>query len=450
MNIQMQPQNQTQTNFQNNASESSKVLRFITAGSVDDGKSTLIGRLLYDTKAVFEDQIRAIENSKHKRTVGEKIDFSLLTDGLESEREQGITIDVAYRYFSTAKRKFIVADAPGHEQYTRNMVTGASNSDAAIILIDITRIDWQQDIVELLAQTKRHSNIVHLLGLQHIIVAVNKIDLIDYAQHAFDKVVQAYQQLAQQIGINAKLHFVPISALNGDNIVHKSPYTNWFTGQTLLEILEQIPIELHPHHHKAAAFSVQYVMRQDGSHLNDFRGYMGRLESGNIKILQTPQGQTVHIQNIFIAGGTAVNEAESGQSLTITLSHDIDISRGDILIEQTNTNSGSGAHFLQAQKQFQAKICWLDHAPNHQGKYLFRHTHSQIACKIQAIHDVLDIHTLAQHQNISNLNTNDIARIEIQLQKTLPLCAFEEHHAFGSFILIDEVTHRTVAAGFIL
>ncbi len=427
---------------------SSKVLRFITAGSVDDGKSTLIGRLLYDTKAVFEDQILAIENSKHKRTIGEKIDFSLLTDGLESEREQGITIDVAYRYFSTTKRKFIVADAPGHEQYTRNMVTGASNSDAAIILIDITRINWQDVGVELLAQTKRHTNIVHLLGLQHIIVAVNKIDLIDYTQQAFDNVVQAYKKLATHIGIQAQLHFVPISALNGDNIVYSSHHTQWFKGYTLLDILESIPLELHPHQQQPAAFSVQYVMRQDGSHLSDFRGYMGVLESGTIKTgqtIQTNQGQTASIAHIFIVGGNSVTEAESGQSLTITLSQDIDISRGDILVEQSDNT-----HFLRQQKECQAKICWLDHTPNHQGKYLFRHAHNQISCKIQAIQEVLDINTLEQHKNIANLNANDIALIDIKLQKPLQLCAFNQHHALGSFILIDEVTHRTVAAGFIL
>lgn len=252
------------------------VLRFITAGSVDDGKSTLIGRLLYDSKAVLSDQLSALSRAKNKRTVGDEIDLSLLTDGLEAEREQGITIDVAYRYFATAKRKFIIADTPGHEQYTRNMVTGASTAHAAIILIDPTRVTVENGVTQLLPQTKRHSAIVKLLGLQHVIVAINKMDLVDYSEATFNLIREAYVELARQLGLE-DVRFVPVSALKGDNIVGASERMPWYAGEALLDVLEQLPVAQATG--EALRFPVQWVARQDGSSADDFRGYMGRILS---------------------------------------------------------------------------------------------------------------------------------------------------------------------------
>ena len=255
------------------------VLRFITAGSVDDGKSTLIGRLLYDSKAVLSDQLSAISRAKNKRTVGDEIDLSLLTDGLEAEREQGITIDVAYRYFATAKRKFIIADTPGHEQYTRNMVTGASTAHAAIILVDATRVTFVDGVAQLLPQTKRHSAIVKLLGLQHVIVAINKMDLVDYSETRFNEIRDAYVELARQLGIT-NVRFVPVSALKGDNIVTASERMPWYAGEPLLDLLEALPVTQPTD--QALRFPVQWVARQDGSQADDFRGYMGRVEAGEV------------------------------------------------------------------------------------------------------------------------------------------------------------------------
>jgi len=261
------------------------VLRFITAGSVDDGKSTLIGRLLYDSKAVLSDQLSALSRAKNKRTVGDEIDLSLLTDGLEAEREQGITIDVAYRYFATVKRKFIVADTPGHEQYTRNMVTGASTADAAIILVDATRVTYDAaGAAQLLPQTKRHSAIVRLLGLQHVIVAINKMDLVDFSEQRFNEIRQAYVLLARQLGLSDVI-FVPVSALKGDNLVTASEAMPWYAGEPLLSILETLPAR--DEHAGALRFPVQWVARQDGNQADDFRGYMGRIESGEIAVGQT-------------------------------------------------------------------------------------------------------------------------------------------------------------------
>lgn len=257
------------------------VLRFITAGSVDDGKSTLIGRLLYDSKAVLSDQLSALSRAKNKRTVGDEIDLSLLTDGLEAEREQGITIDVAYRYFATAKRKFIIADTPGHEQYTRNMVTGASTAHAAIILIDATRVTFENGVAQLLPQTKRHSAIVKLLGLQHVIVAINKMDLVDYSEARFNEIRDAYVTLAQQLGLQDVL-FVPVSALKGDNIVTASEKMPWYAGELLLDVLELLPVASDLG--TALRFPVQWVARQDGSSADDFRGYMGRIEAGEVNV----------------------------------------------------------------------------------------------------------------------------------------------------------------------
>ena len=283
------------------------LLRFITAGSVDDGKSTLIGRLLFDSKGIFADQLDAISRARHKRTVGDTVDLSLLTDGLEAEREQGITIDVAYRYFATPKRKFIIADTPGHEQYTRNMVTGASTADAVIILIDVSKVKLGDDgSVDLLIQTKRHSTIAHLLQIEHVIVAVNKMDLINYDQTTYDRIISAYQQFAKQLGLKA-IHAIPLSALTGDNVVTPSDNMPWYQGPTLIDLLESISV-YDEEHNSAFRFPVQLVARHNGHEANDFRGYMGRIEAGTVskgdKLLVQPGGQTATVKEILTLDGS--------------------------------------------------------------------------------------------------------------------------------------------------
>ncbi|MFP4905156.1 sulfate adenylyltransferase subunit 1, partial [Paraburkholderia sp. BR14261] len=366
------------------------VLRFITAGSVDDGKSTLIGRLLYDSKAVLSDQLSALSRAKNKRTVGDEIDLSLLTDGLEAEREQGITIDVAYRYFATAKRKFIIADTPGHEQYTRNMVTGASTAHAAIILIDPTRVTVENGVTQLLPQTKRHSAIVKLLGLQHVIVAINKMDLVDYSEATFNLIREAYVVLARQLGLT-DVRFVPVSALKGDNIVAASERMPWYAGEPLLDVLEQLPLAQATG--EALRFPVQWVARQDGSSADDFRGYMGRVEAGEVKlgdaISVLPAGRSATVAEIIapVPGGTAqVDRAFAGQTVTIRLAEDVDVSRGDTFVP--------AADAAQPAKKLEADLCWFDDEPlSPQRKYLLKQTTSTVFAKIGAVKQVLDVHT---------------------------------------------------------
>ncbi|RZL46445.1 MAG: sulfate adenylyltransferase, partial [Variovorax sp.] len=297
------------------------LLRFITAGSVDDGKSTLIGRLLFDSKGIFADQLDAMSRARHKRTVGDAIDLSLLTDGLEAEREQGITIDVAYRYFATPKRKFIIADTPGHEQYTRNMVTGASTADAVIILIDVSKVKLGDDgSVDLLIQTKRHSTIAHLLQIEHVVVAVNKMDLVDYDQTVYDRIVGAYQEFAQQLGLK-DIRPIPLSALAGDNVVKKSDKLAWYEGPTLIELLESLTV-YDESHDDPLRFPVQLVARHDGHQANDFRGYMGRIEAGKVsigdKLVVQPGGQSATVKDIVTLDGS-LQSAAVGQSVTLLL-----------------------------------------------------------------------------------------------------------------------------------
>ncbi len=422
------------------------VLRFITAGSVDDGKSTLIGRLLYDSKAVLSDQLSALSRAKNKRTVGDEIDLSLLTDGLEAEREQGITIDVAYRYFATAKRKFIIADTPGHEQYTRNMVTGASTAHAAIILIDATRVTFEDGVAQLLPQTKRHSAIVKLLGLQHVIVAINKMDLVDYSEARFDEIRDAYVTLARQLGI-ANVRFVPVSALKGDNIVSASERMPWYAGEPLLDVLEALPLELPTG--DALRFPVQWVARQDGASADDFRGYMGRVEAGEVKLGDTitvlPAGREATVAEIIapVPGGTApVDRAFAGQTVTIRLGEDVDVSRGDTFV-----HAGENA---QPAKKLEADLCWFDEEPlSLQRKYLLKQTTSTVFAKIGAIKEVLDVHTLSHAIDRHDLAMNDIGRVSLTLQKPLLCDAYDVHQGTGAFVLIDEATHHTVAAGMI-
>ncbi|MEX3938658.1 sulfate adenylyltransferase subunit 1 [Paraburkholderia sp. BR10937] len=422
------------------------VLRFITAGSVDDGKSTLIGRLLYDSKAVLSDQLSALSRAKNKRTVGDEIDLSLLTDGLEAEREQGITIDVAYRYFATAKRKFIIADTPGHEQYTRNMVTGASTAHAAIILIDPTRVTVENGVTQLLPQTKRHSAIVKLLGLQHVIVAINKMDLVDYSEATFNLIREAYVALARQLGLN-DVRFVPVSALKGDNIVAASERMPWYAGEPLLDVLEQLPVAQATG--EALRFPVQWVARQDGSSADDFRGYMGRVEAGEVKlgdaITVLPAGRSATVAEIIapVPGGTAqVDRAFAGQTVTIRLAEDVDVSRGDTFVP--------AADAAQPAKKLEADLCWFDDEPlSPQRKYLLKQTTSTVFAKIGAVKQVLDVHTLSHATDRHELAMNDIGRVALSLQKPLVCDLYDANPGTGAFVLIDEATHHTVAAGMI-
>jgi sulfate adenylyltransferase subunit 1 len=422
------------------------VLRFITAGSVDDGKSTLIGRLLYDSKAVLSDQLSALSRAKNKRTVGDEIDLSLLTDGLEAEREQGITIDVAYRYFATAKRKFIIADTPGHEQYTRNMVTGASTAHAAIILVDATRVTFENGEAQLLPQTKRHSAIVKLLGLQHVIVAINKMDLVEYSETRFNEIRDAYVALARQLGI-ADVRFVPVSALKGDNIVSASERMAWYAGEPLLDLLESLPVALPSD--QSLRFPVQWVARQDGSQADDFRGYMGRVEAGEVRVGDSitvlPANRQATVAEIIapVPGGVGqIDRAFAGQTVTIRLAEDVDVSRGDTFV--------AAASHVEPAKKLEADLCWFDEEPlSPQRKYLLKQTTNTVFARIGAVKQVLDVHTLSHSVDRATLAMNDIGRVALTLQKPIVADAYDTHQGTGAFVLIDEATHHTVAAGMI-
>jgi sulfate adenylyltransferase subunit 1 len=419
------------------------LLRFITAGSVDDGKSTLIGRLLFDSKGIFADQLDAMSRSKHKRTVGDTVDLSLLTDGLEAEREQGITIDVAYRYFATPKRKFIIADTPGHEQYTRNMVTGASTADAVIILIDVSKVKLREDGgVDLLIQTKRHSTIAHLLQIEHVVVAVNKMDLIDYDQATYERIVKAYQEFAATLGLK-DITPIPLSALTGDNVVDASEKMAWYQGPTLIELLESLSV-YDESHHAPFRFPVQLVARHNGHEANDFRGYMGRIEAGKVsvgdKLVVQPSGQSATVKDIVTLEGSH-QSAVVGQSVTLLLEEYLDISRGDLL-----AGAEQPATLL---KTLNADVCWMSDEPlDLRRKYWIKHGTKQTGAKITAIDTLLDINTQQRHP-AQGLKLNDIARISLNVQQPLAADAYADIRATGAFILIDEVTHQTVAAGMI-
>ena len=419
-------------------------LRFITAGSVDDGKSTLIGRLLYDSKALLTDQIKTLNAGKEKGNK-EAIDFSILTDGLEAEREQGITIDVAYRYFSTAKRKFIIADTPGHEQYTRNMVTGASTASAAIVLIDASQLNFNEKPLQLLPQTKRHSAILRQLNCPHILAAVNKMDLLDYSEEKFNAIVEAYRQLAARLGLK-EVHFVPVSALLGDNLVYASESTPWYQGEPLLTILENLPsVDEVSHSNADFYFPVQLVVRQDADKADDFRGYQGRIERGSVQLGQTiriePNGLTAKVTEIITPKGE-VTQAVAGEVITLRLDRDIDISRGDLFVDESSP--------LTPQKQLEATICWFDERPlNTARKYLLKHGTQTVFAKISEIESVLNVHTLEQESGATALKMNDIARVRLSLQKPIVATTYEENIAGGAFILVDEATYNTVAAGMI-
>lgn len=417
------------------------LLRFITAGSVDDGKSTLIGRLLYDSKSIFVDQLSAVSKSKHNRSYDNSVDLSLLTDGLEAEREQGITIDVAYRYFATPRRKYIIADTPGHEQYTRNMVTGASTAHAAIILVDAGKLDFSTaGEIELLAQTKRHSALVALLNVKHIIVAVNKMDLIDFDEAKYNRAVASYAALAQRVGIK---HFtpIPLSALKGDNVVHASDAMPWFKGAALLELLDTLEVPDESVH--AFRFPVQQVVRHDGNKIDDFRGYAGRIESGLIRVGDTvtiqPQNRETTITGIHTFDGERF-EAYAGLSVTLSIADNIDISRGDWI--------NTAATPAEVSKTRAADICWFsDEELNLSRKYLIKHGTRTIAARINAIDYKLDIHALEERKAATDVQMNEIARVNVQLQHALPMDAYSDVKAGGAFIVIDEASNQTMAAG---
>ncbi len=415
------------------------LLRFITAGSVDDGKSTLIGRLLYDSKTLMSDQLSSL-------TVGETPDFASLTDGLEAEREQGITIDVAYRYFATPKRKFIVADTPGHEQYTRNMVTGASTADAAIVLVDASRVNFSEQGAELLVQTKRHSAILQLLGCQHVLVAVNKLDLLDFSEARYREIVAAYQKIADALGI-AKFYPVPISALAGDNVVDLSERTPWYDGKPLLGLLEDLPLAQAQEDHRPTIFPVQRVLRQDGSKADDFRGYQGRIEQGQLRVGDRlriePQGQVGTVQAIYGLNGEQ-SVAGNGENITLTLVEDIDLSRGEVLVAE--------ADGPVAERNLYAALCWLDALPlNPARRYLLKQTSNTVIAKSRGVDFLLDPNSLLQSKaDAPVMKTNDIGRVRLIVQQPIVSTTYAQNRKTGAFILMDESSNQTVAAGMIV
>jgi sulfate adenylyltransferase subunit 1 len=433
--------------YQDDPSGKASLLRFITAGSVDDGKSTLIGRLLYDSKGIFADQLAAVSRSRHKRTVGDTIDLSLLTDGLEAEREQGITIDVAYRYFATPKRKFIIADTPGHEQYTRNMVTGASTADAAIILVDASKVKLREDGgVDLLTQSKRHSIIAKLLRIKHVIVAVNKMDLVEYDRNVYDRIVAAYGELAASLGLK-DITTIPLSALAGANVVVRSEHTPWYEGPTLIELLESLAVS-DDAHTAPLRFPVQLVARHNGHAANDFRGYMGRIESGKVavgdRLVVQPSGRTATVKNILTFDGP-LQTAVAGQSVTLLLNEYVDVSRGDLL-----AGSDQPATLL---KQVQADVCWMADEPlDLRRKYWIKHGTRSTIAQVKTIDWILDVNTQQRHRidgAAEGLKLNDIARVTLSVQQPLAADAYEDVRATGTFILIDLITHQTCMVGMI-
>ena len=411
------------------------LLRFTTAGSVDDGKSTLIGRLLYDSKAIFEDQLEAIEKTSEQRGKG-YVDLSLLTDGLRAEREQGITIDVAYRYFATPKRKFIIADTPGHIQYTRNMVTGASTANLAIILVDA-----RNGIVE---QTCRHAFIASLLQIKHIIICINKMDLVNYSQEVFEKIKEDFTDFSSKLLV-PDIQYIPISALLGDNIVDKSKNMDWYQGGTLLYTLENVNLG-SDFNHVDSRFPVQYVIRPQNDKYHDFRGYAGRVEGGVFKpgdeVLALPSGFSTKIKSIESIDGN-LEEAFAPMSVTITLEDDIDISRGDMIVKPSNQP--------KVGQDVDLMICWLNEKKLQlNGKYTIRHTTKEARCIVKDIRYKVNINTLHRIEDDKSIGLNDIGRIQIRTTQPLFFDSYRKNRSTGSIILIDEFTNETVGAGMII
>jgi sulfate adenylyltransferase subunit 1 len=412
-----------------------ELLRFTTAGSVDDGKSTLIGRLLFDSKAIFSDQLEAIEiaSKRHGET---GINLALLTDGLRAEREQGITIDVAYRYFATPKRKFIIADTPGHIQYTRNMVTGASTANVAIILIDA-----RNGVVE---QTIRHAYIAALLQIPHIVVCINKMDLVAYNEEIFEQIRLKFEGVTARLNV-LDVRFVPISALNGDNVVDRSKEMNWYKGPTLMYLLENIHIA-NDQNLIDPRFAVQYIIRPYKEEFHDYRGYAGRVAGGifnlNDKIVVLPSGLTSSIKSIDTFNGP-IEKAFSPQSITIQLEDDIDVSRGDMIVKPEN--------MPQVSQDIELMLCWLNEKPLVAGsKYLVRHTTNEVRCVVKEIVFKENLNTLEEDYNDKVINVNDIARVKIRTTKPLIYDSYRKNRTTGSLVLINEGTNETVGAGMVV
>jgi sulfate adenylyltransferase subunit 1 len=411
-----------------------ELLRFTTAGSVDDGKSTLIGRLLYDSKSIFQDQLNSIKVSSKKKGLNE-IDLSLLTDGLKDEREQGITIDVAYRYFNTPNRKFIIADTPGHIQYTRNMVTGASTANAALILIDA-----RNGVVE---QTKRHSYIASLLQIPHVLVCVNKMDLVEYRQKEFEKIKEQYKDFAAKLDIR-DFDFIPISALKGDNVVNRSMNMNWYNGPTLLHSLENIPVA-NDINHIDFRFPVQTILRPHTDEYHDFRGYAGRISSGILRIgdeiTALPSQLQSRVKKIHF-GKKDLKEAYAPQSISVELEDDIDISRGDMIVKTTNQPENS--------QEIDAMICWMgENQMRLNSKYGIQHSTRLGRAIIKEIIYVVDLNELNRIEGQTSIQKNDIARIKIKTTTPLFFDSYRKNRNTGSFIIIDESTNNTIGAGMI-
>lgn len=409
----------------------SELLRFTTAGSVDDGKSTLIGRLLYDSKSIYQDQYEQIKQASERR--GEDINLALLTDGLKSEREQGITIDVAYRYFATPKRKFIIADTPGHIQYTRNMVTGASSANAALVLIDA-----RKGVVE---QTKRHAIIASLLQIPHIVVCINKMDLVDFDESVYNKIQDDFEKFAAKLDV-IDVHFIPISALLGDNVVHRSKNTPWFDGPTLMYYLENVHIA-SDHNFIDVRFPVQFVIRPYKEEYHDYRGYAGRIAGGIMKkgdeVMLLPSGFNSKIQKIQGPAGEQ-EQAFPSESVTILLEDDFDLSRGDMIVRANNSP--------EVTQDIEVMLVWFDGnkplQPN--GKYGLMHTTQNIRCVVKEIRYRLDINSLHREQDGVEINMNDVARVVLRTTKPIFVDPYRKNRITGSLILIDEATNNTVGA----
>ena len=415
-----------------------ELLRFSTAGSVDDGKSTLIGRLLYDSKSIFEDQLQAVEEASNSRG-NEDVNLALLTDGLRAEREQGITIDVAYRYFATPKRKFIIADTPGHIQYTRNMVTGASTADLSIILVDARH--------GVLEQTTRHSYISSLLGIPHIVVAINKMDLVDYSEDVYNKIEADYRKMAETLHIK-NVVFIPISAKDGDNVVNKSDKMPWYTGKTLLDYLETVPVG-----HKTVSdffrYPVQYVIRPISDKFPDYRGYAGRVSGGVIKpgdkvrVLPSGKESTVKEINYYDHGMQKLDEATAPLSVTLLLNDDIDISRGDTIVKSDEKQP-------QVEQDITLNVCWFNEHPlRARNKYIIRQTTFETPGIVRSINYRRNINTLEKEEGVDALNMNDIAEVTVHTANPLVFDKYTENRVTGSLIFIDPDTNETVGAGMI-
>src|SRR6266481_219288 len=411
-----------------------QLLRFITAGSVDDGKSTLIGRLLHDSKSIFEDQLSAITKTSTKRGMA-TVDLSLLTDGLQAEREQGITIDVAYRYFATPKRKFIIADTPGHEQYTRNMVTAASTANLAVILVDARK--------GVLTQTRRHTYLASLVGIPHIVLAVNKMDMVDYSEARYSEICAEYLKFAAQLGLH-NVVCIPLSALMGDMLVDRGDNLNWYQGTTLMDLLENIVIDRDVNT-TDFRYPVQWVCRPQTQEYHDFRGFMGRIETGEIavndEITVLPGGRTTRVKEIVTYEGN-LQRAYAQQSVTITLTDEIDVSRGDMFVKSETMPT--------VAREFEAMLCWLSETPlDKNRKYVVKHTTRVVKCAFSRLDFRVDVNTLEQHQTTA-LNMNDIARVAMKVQQPLVYDSYARNRASGSFIVIDEASNNTVAAGMMI